>query len=111
MHNRLPPGRRQTVRTCDNIAAIKDSMEQNRTFSIYRRLQQLDISETSVHRIMHEDLNLYANKIQLTQELKITDHNSRRIIADWLIKNQKNDAEISSKTIFSDEAHFTLNAA
>ena len=58
---------------------------------------------------MHEDLNLHAYKIILMQELKIADHHSSRMLADWLIKNRKNDAEMSSKIIFSDEAHFTLN--
>jgi len=56
VHNRPPPGRRQTMRTCNNIAAVNDSVEQNRTLLIYRRSQQLDINETSVCRIMHEDI-------------------------------------------------------
>ena len=58
---------------------------------------------------MHEDLNLHAYKFKLTQELKIAEHHSRRMLSDWLIKNRKNDAEISSKITCNDEAHFTLN--
>ena len=47
----------KTVRTPENIAAVAESVcEAPSTSSIHRRSQQLNISETSLRRILHKDL-------------------------------------------------------
>jgi hypothetical protein len=60
-------------------------------------------------RILTKDLHLHAYKIQLTQELKPTDHAHRREIVNWVLENQKVDRNFSKKIIFSDEAHSQLD--
>ena len=56
-----------------------------------------------------KDLHLHVYKIQLTQELKPTDHVHHREFVNWLLENQKVDRNFLKKVIFSDEAHFQLD--
>ncbi|MCP6508521.1 hypothetical protein NL478_27535, partial [Klebsiella pneumoniae] len=48
-------------------------------------------------------------KIQLTQELIEREHLQRRNFTSWIIKQLTADPLFSSKMLFSDEAHFTMN--
>ncbi|CAH1985567.1 unnamed protein product [Acanthoscelides obtectus] len=102
-------GRPRSVRTPENIAVVKESVRDDPKQSTTRRSQELGISRTSLLRILHKDLNVHAYKIQLTQELRRADHFSRRTLSDWLLEHRQIDANFSSKIMFSDEAHFTLN--
>ena len=65
----------KTVRTSENIASLSESMCVAPSTSIFRRSQQLNISETSLKR-MHKDLGIMSYKVQLVQELKPIDHAS-----------------------------------
>ena len=47
----------KTVRTPENIAAVAESVCEAPSTSIYSRSQQLNISETSLRRILHRDLD------------------------------------------------------
>lgn len=102
-------GRPKTVRTNENIAAVSESVENEPTTSISRRSQELGISYGSLWRILHKDLHLHAYKIQLTQKLKERDHLQRRNFASWIIEQRTTDPLFSSKILFSDEAHFTMD--
>ena len=55
----------KTVRTPVNIAAVAESVCEAPSTSIYRRSQQLNISETSLRRILHKDLGMMPYKVQL----------------------------------------------
>ncbi|CAH1994639.1 unnamed protein product [Acanthoscelides obtectus] len=102
-------GRPRSVRTPENIAVVKESVRDDPKQSTTRRSQALGISTTSLLRILHKDLNVHGYKIPLTQELRRADHFSRRTFSDWLLEHRQIDANFSSKIMFSDEAHFTLN--
>ena len=52
--------------------------------SIHRRSQQLNISETSLRRILHKDLGMPPYKVQLVQELKPIEHPMRFRFAKWV---------------------------
>ena len=52
---------------------------------------------------------MHAYKIQLTQDLKPTDHVQCREFGSWVLENQKVDGNFSKKIIFSDEGHFQLD--
>jgi len=56
--NVKPPERERTVRTVENIAAVRESVSNELSLSIPRRSQQLNISRTSLWRILHLDLHL-----------------------------------------------------
>ena len=108
--NNLPtPVRAKTARSAENIAAVRDSVQENPRQSILRRSQELGLSQTSTWRILRQDLGLHPYKIQLTQELKVTDHRQRRLFADWATVRLAEDPNFGRKIIFSDEAHFWMN--
>ena len=47
-----------TVHTPKNIAAMAESVHEATSTSIHRRPQQLNISKTSLRRILHKDLGI-----------------------------------------------------
>ena len=62
-----------------------------------------------MQRTLTKDLHLHAYKIELTQELKPTDHVQRREFVNFVLENQKVNGNFSKKIVFSDEAHFQLD--
>jgi len=74
--------------------------------SIRHRSQQLDIPRSTMQRILTKDLDLHVYKIQLTRELKPTDHVQRREFVKWVLENQIVGGNFSKKIIFSDDPHF-----
>lgn len=96
-------------RSDENIARVSDSVREEPTTSIRRRSQQLTLSYGTTQRILTKDLHLKAYKIQLTQELKETDHQKRRTFVNWVLENTEVDADFCKKIVLSDEAHFHLN--
>ena len=67
----------KTMRTPENIAAVAENMCASPSTSIHLRSQELNISETSLRRILHKDLGMTPYKVQLVQELKPIDHPMR----------------------------------
>ena len=65
------------MRAPENIAAVAESVCEAPSTSIHRRSQQLNISETSLRRILHKDVGMAPYKVQLVQELKQIDHPMR----------------------------------
>ena len=51
----------KAVRTLENIGAVAESVCEAPSTSNYCRPQQLNISETSLRRILHKDLGVEAN--------------------------------------------------
>ncbi|OAD53117.1 hypothetical protein WN48_10746 [Eufriesea mexicana] len=100
-------GRPSTSRSTQNIEAVRESAAKNPRISIRHRSQELDISKSSLQRILMKDLHLPIYKVELTQELKSTDHAQSREFIEWIAKQV--NADFSNKIIFSDEAHFHLD--
>ena len=96
----------KTVRTPENIVAVAESVYEAPSASINRRLQQLNISEISLKRIVHKDLGMTPKKVQLVQELKPIDHPMRFRFAKWATYWRCRFWQ--KKIIFSDEAYFDL---
>uniref|UniRef100_A0A2H1VYW1 SFRICE_025005 n=1 Tax=Spodoptera frugiperda TaxID=7108 RepID=A0A2H1VYW1_SPOFR len=73
----------QHQRVFDRVVQQKTSVpvEEYQKLSISRRSQQLGLSKSTTWRILHKDLALKPYKIQLVQELKLTDHSNRRRFA------------------------------
>ena len=68
--------------------------------------QQLNISETSLKRILNKDLGMTPHKVQLVQELKPIDHPMRFRFAKWACDRFTEDFEFGKNLHFSGEAHF-----
>ena len=61
----------KSVRTPDNIAAGAESMRKAPSTSIHRCSPQLNISKTSLGRILHKELIRTSCKVQLVQEFPL----------------------------------------
>jgi len=85
------------------------SVDENPRTPIRRCGQELQITRSSLQRILIKDLCLHVYKIQLVQQLKPNDHAQRSEFVEWIIEHQQVDADFSSKVMFSDEAHFHLD--
>jgi len=80
---RLDRLRARPVGSVENIAAVAECVNDNPSTSTRHRAQELDISRTSLHRILAKDLRLRTYKIQLVQHLKPHDHPMRFRFAEW----------------------------
>lgn len=105
----IRPIRPHSARSAENIAAVAESVREDRTESIRRRSQALGLSYATTWRILRKDLGLKPYKIQLVQELKPTDLENRHRFSRWALKKISEDQHFSNKILFSDEAHFWLN--
>jgi len=103
------PNRQYAARTNQNIAAVAESVRDDREESIRRRSQQLGLSYATTWRILRKDLCLKAYKIQFVQELKPADLPNRHRFSVWALEKLEKDPLFSSKILFSDEAHFWLS--
>jgi transposase len=70
---RKPPGRPKNVRTPENIATVRVSIELSPTRLARKHASALRISERPVRRILHTDLHLHPYKIMIGQELSPAD--------------------------------------
>ena len=89
----------KTMRTPENIAAVTQSVYEAPSISIQRRSQQLNISKTSLRRILHTDLytRMTPYKVQLVQYLKSIDHPLRFRFAKWACGRLTEDANFGKK--------------
>jgi hypothetical protein len=108
MESKLPV-RHRSRRSVDKIASVRESVVEIPGTSIRHRSQQLDIPRSTIQQTVTKDLHLHAYKIQLTQELKATDHVQRREFVNCVLEKQKLDGNFSKKIIFSNEARFQLD--
>ena len=83
------PMRHCTGQSLDNIASVIESVAESPGTSIHHRSEYLDIPRSTMQRILTKDLHLHAYKIQLTQELKLTDHVQRREFVNWVLGKPK----------------------
>ena len=98
----------KTVRSPENIVAVAESVCEAPSTLIHCHSQQLNISKTSLRRILHKDLSMTPYKVQLVQELKPIDHPMRFRFAQWTLDRLTEDDDFRKNIIFSDEADFDL---
>lgn len=107
--DRPKSGRPRSARMFENIVKTHESVDVNESTSIRHRAQELNLSRSSLSRIMHDDLHLKAYKITLVQQLKESDHQCRRNYCNWLLNRSVGDPDFWQKIIMTDEAHFHLS--
>ncbi|CAK9796588.1 Transposable element Tc3 transposase, partial [Anthophora quadrimaculata] len=102
---RKPPGRPKNVRTSENIAAVRASIELSPVRSARKHAEALGISERTVRRILHTDLHLHPYKIMVCQKLSPADYGRRLDCCKAILATVPPTAILWS----SDEAHFHLS--
>ena len=88
---------RRNARSAENIAAVRESVNDDPNLSIPRRAQELELSQTSTWRILSKNLDLFPCKIQLIQELRSNNDLQRRQIANWTLEQLKIDLDLGKK--------------
>jgi hypothetical protein len=104
---RKSPGRPRTVRTPENVEAVRASIQQSPKRSARKHAMALGISSRSLRRILHTDLKLHPYKIMLAQELIERDQANRRAISAEILEQVPTAAVLLS----SDEVHFHTSGA
>lgn len=98
-------GGRRTVSTPENVERVRQSFLRSPRRSARKHAAALGISDRSVRRILHCELNFHPYKMAVTQELSERDFIARRNACEALHENLPHDALV----FFSDEAHFHIS--
>lgn len=104
---RKPAGRPKSVRTPENIVAVRASIEQSPSRSARKHAAALGISSRTVRRILHSDLQLHPYKLSVVQELSPEDWVKRTDACNAILTSVQPDTILWS----SDEAHFHLSGS
>ena len=75
-----------TVRTPENVEAVRNAVEQRPRLSAVRHAQALRLSDTTVRRILHQDLNFHPYKLMHGQELNQQDFGKRTTFAETMLQ-------------------------
>jgi uncharacterized protein YlaI len=70
-------GSARTVRTPENVEALRNAVQQSPRRSAVCHAQALRLSDTTVRRILHKDFNFHPYKLMLVQELNQQDFGRR----------------------------------
>lgn len=102
-------GRPLSIVTEENTEKVDEYFTENPSTSTRRASLELDISRTSLQRILKTKIKMWPYKIQIHQEL--TEHDmERRLAFSRKMLRHFSKGEIEHKKIwFSDEAHFWLS--
>lgn len=103
-----PPGRVVSVRTPENVDAVRVAVERSPRRSVRKIASSLQLNRRSVQRILHS-LHFHPYKLQIVQALKPNDGELRLAFCQQLLTKINDDANFLENLWMSDEAHFHLN--
>lgn len=109
--NRQHTNRPRPRRSNENIEAVQRSVAENANVSYRRRSQQLNISGTTLRRILKDDLHMFPYKVQLTQRILEKDNSRRVAYANNVDKVSEMEPDFWERFLMTDEAHFTLSGS
>jgi hypothetical protein len=101
-------GSGKTVRTPQNIDAVRASFQQSPRWSAMCHSKKLGLSESSVRHILHLDLHFHLYKIQVVQKLEEGDAAKGLVFSQQMLGLINRNKEVLNNLIMSDEAHFHL---
>lgn len=101
-------GRPQSVTTDDNTDLVSENFRRNPHASQRRAARELNISRSSLQRIMKE-LKLKPYKPRLVQALNEDDPDRRLEFCEWFLDAADQDPTLLDQILWSDEATFYLN--
>lgn len=96
------PGPSRTTRTPENVERIRLAVLKSPRRSARKHATALSISDCTVRRILHEDLNFHLYKLAVVQKLNPCNFVSHKNACEALIVNLPHN----SVMFFSDKAHF-----
>lgn len=85
------------MRTQENIDRVRQTLEENP--SISTRRNDLQLTQSSVHRIIHHALKYHPYKIHVLHELKQQDFARRVRFCQWFINQYQNNRFLGNVVI------------
>lgn len=105
--NKGHSGRRITVRTPENIQAVRERLENNPT-GVSSRRNGLGLTKSSFNRITKKDLRLHPYKMLIRHKLREADLRRRLQFCHWF-HARCNNRRFLANFVIGDEAGFALN--
>ena len=105
--NKGNSGRRRTTRSEENIAAVRDLLQQN-PGNVSARRNPLPISRTGFNRITRLDLRWHPYRMHVRHELLAADLPRRLRFVEWFNHRCRRENVLAS-LIIGDEAAFSMN--
>ena len=104
----LPQTGKHAKRTVseDTVERVRTAFARSPQKSIRRASIELQIPKSTIHKVMHKRLHLYAYKIQLRHQIKPNDRPLRANFASEMLLRIENDNSYLDNIVFSDEATF-----
>jgi len=102
-----PPDGPRFARTSKTIQKVKHKLNQKKMVSVRRLAKDYSISKSCAHRILKDDLKLYAYKMRIEPKLTEEHKNKRKKFVNWVRHNFRK--EDTRRILFSDEKIFDLD--
>ena len=102
---RQSPGRPRTATGVENVTLVRASIQHSPRRSARKHAAALCMSDRSVRRILHQELNMHPYKMMVVQELNETDYETRTTLCGDILR----EVPPTAVMICSDEAHFHLS--
>lgn len=103
------PGLPKTVRTSPVIAQVRQAIQNSPSRSARLHAKNLNLSDRTLRRILHEDLNCHPFKILYTQQLLPADHAARATFSELMLQKIESQEIPLGSILITDEAHFYLH--
>ena len=90
----------------ENIERVRQAFQRFPMKSIRTAARQLELPRSTVHKVIHKKLRLYANKMQMLQALQPNDMPRQKEFAVNMLQRISEDEAFRKRVCFSDEAIF-----
>ena len=95
--------------SAENIERVRQAFSRSPIKSIRTAARELELLPTTVHKVLHKRLRLYAYKVQMLQRLQPNDKPKRKEFADNMLQRISEDKEFLKRICFSDETTFHVS--
>ena len=93
----------------ENIERVRQAFSRSSIKSIRTAARELELPSTTVLKVLHKRLRLYACKVQMLQRLQPNDKPKRKEFADNMLQRISEDEAFLKRIFFSDEATFHVS--
>ena len=90
----------------ENIERVRQAFQRSPMKSICTAARQLELPRSTVHKVLHKNLRLYAYKVQILQALQPNDMPRRKEFAVNMLQRISEDEAFLRRVCFGDEATF-----
>ena len=93
----------------ENIERVRQAFQRSPMKFICTAARQLELPRSTVHKVLHKNLRLYAYKVQMLQALQPNDMPRQKKFAVNLLQRISEDGAFLKRVCFSDEATFYVS--